>query len=355
VLPQPVTVRGSDFRIRVSDILKASRQSHRRVSDIRREFSGSFDKVFDYRYKGIYVDFWVGVELCRRYGLIQLEKELRTWKGVPQEPVKELRTWKGVPQEPVKEPELSEFTEITDFPNPVMVRMSDFRINATHIVKLAGRSRFTLMSLRNRLNSGNYDILRGTRKRDGTYVGFDIGIELCRKYGLVELEKRLYNLKPSSEGPVLDAEPSHTRAPSQTSRLLREPPDSNSVSPRNSSSEPMGIRDRDQLLATLRGDIIDEPIQAEDASEMDSGSDAAGSEASVISCKPLLERSAQLQAHKPIRRGKDSALSRHSSTDLPYSVWDSEPRYSQLSEVKPDLKPHSWETASPYPSFTDMY
>ncbi len=340
MLPQPVTVRRSDFRIRVSDILQASRQPHTRVSDIRREFSGSFDKVLDF-YKGTYVDFWVGVELCQRYGLIQLEKELRTWKGVP--------------QEPVKEPELSEFTEIMDFPNPVMVRMSDFRINATHIVKLAGRSRGTLRSLKNKSNAGDYDILRGTRKREGTYVGFDIGIELCRKYGLVELEKRLYNLKPSSKGPVLDAEPSHTRAPSQTSRLLREPPDSNSVLPRNSSSEPMGIRDRDQLLATLRGDIIDELIQAEDVSEMDLGSDAAGSEASVISCKPLLERSAQLQAHKPIRRGKDSALSRHSSTDLPYSVWDSEPRYSQLSEVKPDLKPPSWKTASPYPSFTDMY
>ncbi len=204
------------------------------------------------------------------------------------------------------------------------------------------------------LNSGDYEILRGTGKREGTYVGFDIGIELCRKYGLVELEKRLYSLKPFEE-PVLDAEPSYTRAPSQTSRLLREPPDSNSVLPRNSSSEPMGIRDRGQLLVTLRGDIIDEPIQAEDASEMDSGSDAAGSEASVISCKPSLERSAQLQAHKSIRRGKDSALSRHSSTDLPYSVWDSEPRYSRLSEVQPDLKPSSWKTASPYPSFTDTY
>ena len=104
-------MRKSDFRIRVSDILQASGQPQTEIFEIRREF----------RYKGSYVDFWIGVELCRRCGLSDLEKGLRSWKPV-QEPVKE----------PAKEPELSEFIEITDFPVPVMVRRSDFRINATH-------------------------------------------------------------------------------------------------------------------------------------------------------------------------------------------------------------------------------
>ena len=88
---QPVLVRKSDFRIRVSDILQASGQPHTEIFEIRREF----------RYKGLYVDFWVGVELCRRYGLRELERDLRSWKPA---------------KEPAKEPELSGFIEIADFP-----------------------------------------------------------------------------------------------------------------------------------------------------------------------------------------------------------------------------------------------
>lgn len=331
----------------MNHICQASNQPKDEILRIREEYSGGYNIVLDAKYhQSTYVDLWIAVDLCRRYGLAELEEKLRNLKGIPQEP--EL-------SEPVKEPELSAFIEITDFPSPVMVRISDFRINASHIAKLTGRSRTTLANFRDRLSPKAYDILQGSSKRQGMYVDFDIGIELCREYGLAELEKRLCSLEPSSKGQVFDAEPSYTGPPSQTSRLLREPPDSNSVLSRNSSSEPTGIRDRDQHLLIARGHIFDGPIQAEDACEMDSGSDVAGSEASVISCRALSQRSTQLQAHEPIRRERDSALSRHSGTDLHYSVWDSEPRYSQLIEVKPDLKPHSWKTASPYPSFTEMY
>ena len=38
-------------------------------------------------------------------------------------------------------------------------------------------------------------------------MNFSIAIELCRKYGLPELEKRLYSLKHTSEGPVLEQSP----------------------------------------------------------------------------------------------------------------------------------------------------
>ena len=144
------------------------------------------------------MDFWIGLELCRRYGLSDLEKGLHSWKPV-QEPVKE----------PAKEPELSEFIEITDFPVPVMVRRSDFRINATHIAKLTGRSRRTVGDLRTWLGSEKYTIVRGSKKHQGTYVDFDIGIEQCREYGLPELEKRLHSLRRTSEGPILEAESSH--------------------------------------------------------------------------------------------------------------------------------------------------
>ena len=94
-------MRTSDFGIRVGDILQASGQPYTETFKIRREF----------RYKGLYVDFWVGVELCRRYGLRELERDLRNWKPV-KEPAKKPA------KKPAKEPEL---IEITDFPIPKVV------------------------------------------------------------------------------------------------------------------------------------------------------------------------------------------------------------------------------------------
>ena len=107
------------------------------------------------------MNFWVGVELCRRYGLRELERDLRSWKP-EKEPAKE--PVKKPAKEPAKEPELSGFIEIADFPSPVMVRRSDFRINASHIAKLSGRSRYTVRDLRKWLGSEKYTIVWGSKK-----------------------------------------------------------------------------------------------------------------------------------------------------------------------------------------------
>ncbi len=299
------------------------------------------------------MDFWVGVELCRRYGLTELEEGLRSWK-----PVKEPEL-----SEPVKEPELSEFIEITDFASPVVVRMSDFRINASHIVNLAGSSKKTLGSLRNRLGSEAYEILRGNRKRQGTYVNFDVGIGLCRDHGLPELEKRLYSLKRTSKGPVLEAEPSHVEP-----RL----PESDTVSARNKSTQSKGIWNRDQPPTLPGGPISDGPNEAEDAHEMDSGSDVAGSGHNVTSREPCsIQRNPQ--PVPLIRCTKDATSSRPLGRDTRYSlleladphspsaksvqyeVWDSRPQLSELTEVEPELRPSSWKTASHYGSLGDLF
>lgn len=192
--------------------------------------------VYELKYRGIYVDFWVGVRLCRRYGLAELEKELRTWKGVPQEPE-------------LSEPEVPEplrFFEITDLTSPVMVRMSDFRINASHIVKLSGRPTSASGGLKKRWDSKAYEIVRGNvkfygAKCQGTYVDFDIGIELCQIYGLSELRKRLYSLRSTSEGLVSEAEPSHVGPRSQMSGRLPETLGSGRVSVQNESTQSRGI------------------------------------------------------------------------------------------------------------------
>ena len=331
-------MRKSDFRIRVSDILQASGQPQTEIFEIRREF----------RYKGSYVDFWIGLELCRRYGLSDLEKGLRSWKPV---------------QEPAKEPELSEFIEITDFPVPVMVRRSDFRINATHIAKLTGRSRRTVGDLRKWLGSEKYTIVRGSKKHQGTYVDFDIGIEQCREYGLPELEKRLHSLRRTSEGPILEAESSYVEP-----RL----PESDTVSARNESTRSRSIWNRDQPPTLPAGSISDGPIEAEDADDMDSGSDVAGSGDSVTSREPCpIQRNRQ--PVPSIRCAKDAASSRQSGYDTKYSllqladppspsaksvqyeVWDSRPQLSELTEVEPELRPSSWKTASHYGSLGDLF
>lgn len=86
---------------------------------------------------------------------------------------------------------------------------------------------------------------------------------------------------------------------------------------------------------------------------MDSRSDATVPEAVVVSSQLPLHPSAQLQTDEPFRRDNDSASSRHLNTSFHYSIWGSEPRYSQLSEVKLDVDPPCRKTASPCPSFTN--
>lgn len=363
VLPHPVTVRRSDFKIRAIDICRASGQPRTVVPKIEREFKGSSEKVYDFKHRGTYVDFWVGVELCRRYGLAELEKELRTWKGVPQEAAK-------APEH--SEPEHPEFIEITDFSSPVMVRISDFRINASHIFRLTGHSRTTVGNFRNTLSPDAYKILRGSPKHQGTYVNFDVGIQLCRKYGLPELEKRLYSLKRTSVGLVLEAEPSHVGPWSQTSRRLPESPGSDTGLARNESTQPRGIWNRNQRLTSLAEPIPDSLITPEDAREMDLGSDVVGSRGSVTSREPRsIPRNHQLEPS--IRNAKDAAPSRQLARDIrhslleladphspsaksaQYEVWDSRPKLSELTEVEPDLRPSTWKTASHYGSFGDLF
>ncbi|KAL8907055.1 MAG: hypothetical protein Q9207_001635 [Kuettlingeria erythrocarpa] len=81
VLPEPLVVRRSDFRIRLVGICYAAGLPKSNVALFQREFEGSSDRVIGSRYPGIYVDFWVGVRLCKRYGLKEWENELRQLKS----------------------------------------------------------------------------------------------------------------------------------------------------------------------------------------------------------------------------------------------------------------------------------
>ncbi len=318
VLPQPVTVRKFDLRINQNHICQASNQPKDEILRIRKEYSEGYDIVVDAEHhSSAYVDLWIAVDLCRRYGLTELEGKLCNLKGVP--------------QEPVKESDLSEFIEITDFPSSVIVRRSDFRINASYIAKLAGRSRYALADFRKTLSADDFEITRGNCKRHGIYVDFDVGIRLCREYGLPELEQRLHSLKRTSEGPVSEAEPSHVRPQS---------PELDTMSARNESTQSRGIWELDQPPKLPGGLISNGSIGAEDtdeidsssdeaedtdesdsssdevedADEIDSGSDVAGSWDSVTSREPCPIQQ-NPQAAPSIRRGKDATSLRQSGLD----------------------------------------
>ncbi len=331
---------------------------------IREQYSKGFDIVLDAKYHpGTYVNLWIGVELCRKYGLAELEKRLR------------------ILQEPATEPKLSVFIDIAGLPKPVMVRRSDLRINASHLAKLAGHSRSKLADFRDTLSSEAYDILRGNPRTQGTYVDFDLGIELCRKYQISELEKRLYSLKRIHVGPW-----------SQTFRQLPESPESDRVSARNESTQSRRILDRNRPVTSSGGPIANRPMQAEGAHDMDSrldrasskgsnseGSDSegSGSEDSDSEGSYTPRKACSMQRKPPPLRSmhiaKDATSSRQSGRDSQYSlcelasphsnpaksvqyeVWDSQPQLSELTEVKPDLNSSTWKTTSHYGSYSDLF
>ena len=178
-------------------------------------------------------------------------------------------------------------------------------------------------------------------------MDFDIGIKQCREYGLPELKKRLHNLKRTSERPVSEIEPSHIEP-----RL----PVSNAFSVRNESFESKGIWNRDPPPTLPRKSIPDGPIEVKNADETDSNSNVTDSEDNVTSREPCpIQRNAQpipsircaknMTSSHPLKRD-----SRHSFLELAnphspsaknvqYEVWDSRPQLSELTEIKPQLRP----------------
>ncbi|KAL8650293.1 MAG: hypothetical protein Q9210_003912 [Variospora velana] len=364
VLPQPLVVRKSDFRIRVIGICHAAGLSKDCIPRFQREFAGSFDRVTGSRYPGIYVDFWVGFRLCRRYDLKELEKELSKLKSIH----KELELLEPAFSEPAA-PKPIQFIEITGLSNPVMVRMTDLKINATNIITLYGRGREEIRSLKKGWDHRAYEIVRNGRKYQGTYVNLEIGIDLCRRYKLPELEKRLKELKRAPEGTVLEAEPGYLGPLSQG---LPESPGLNTVSARNESTQPRGICNLDQRPASSAEPVPDGSIQAEQACETNPGSDGVDSRGSISPREPRSTEQ-NSQSVPSLRDIGDAAPLpqlghniRHSLLELadPYShstrnpqyeVWDSRSQLSGLIEVRPNLNPSTYTALSDYGSFDDLF
>lgn len=275
---QALAVRRSDLRIRISDICRASSKSKRELSRIRNEFPDCIDNDFKFNYRGTYIDFWIGVELCRRYHLIALEKQLVTLKGIP--PRTDLKN--------IQQGCAPKFIEIKEFCSAVLVRTSDLRVNAAHVFKIITPSRQPIIKLRNTLKPEVYDILRGDNKYQGTYVNLDVAIELCRRYELSELEKRLNSTRRTDHVDIWDEKP---------------------VSP------PF---DRQPAIQG-----------STDASPSHGPSSAVQKSPAVPSHQPIFD-----VAPHSLVGSEGCGLPTTSKHDL-YEAWDSQPQFSRLTEFKP--------------------
>ena len=257
------------------------------------------------------------------------------------------------------------FIAIPADPGPVMVRTLDFKVNATQILKVAGQEHKlqTLLAQIRRHYPGTRDSVRGRSKFIGTYVCFDVAMDLCQKYGLAELESRIRRVcfngqvlrkTLASEGIDVDAQSSDVA-------------DHTGASVRPDSALPQEWREGQQtepMPPPDDSDSEDDQIHGNDPDEEDPVSDTSASKSSLSSSNSSTKRenehsSARLEAElSSLSQDTPHCLRQTHSSSRPakisyYKSCDYEPQFSRLLMVKPDLKPPSG-TASPYESFTDI-
>lgn len=193
-------------------------------------------------------------------------------------------------------------------------------------------------------------------------MDFDIAIDLCRKYGQVELEPQFRQVRLEEQG-------LRTILPSEGLALEVQPSDATGQM-RESMRPDSGLPQewRDSLGTESRsqpdGSEPEDDIREEDPGEEYLTSDEAASESSTNSSETSTERESEPSF---VRLGaKAVPLHQHTQYSLPetdpqssparsshYPSWASQSQHSRLSLFKPDLKPPS-RTASPYESFTNF-
>ncbi len=280
----PIFVRKSDFRINASQIFRAAG----RLSHLRRKPEWAYDIVKGgNKHRGTYVDFKVGLKLCQKYDLAILEKELRSLQ--PPSPVPTVS-----PPPVVKLPPAG-FLRVDHLSETVMVLQKDFKINASNLLRVAGCPRRDMMAITRGLPADSYKHIAGRSPVQGTYVIFTTGIELCRRFELVDLEKQLLDLKSTSKEPVSEV---------TQNRIVRQLFE-------NISSQP--ISTELNQAQTSRGPVSDGPTQPGHTYEIESDSDISGSDTGLPG---------KIQPNKAnsIPSGGESPPARNSH----YATWNSE-------------------------------
>ncbi len=270
-----------------------------------------------------------------------------------------------IDQDHLSEPGVHQFIAVLAHPQPVVVRTPDFKVNATHILKVAGQEpqMQQLLPRLRRFHHGAVDSVNGGTKYKGTYVDFDVAMGLCQKYGLVELESRIQQIY--SNRPIL-----RKTLPSNGLDVEEQPSEvagQIGASFRPDSALPQEWREGQQsepIPPPDNSDPEDDQTQGNDPGEEYPVSDTSASESSVSSSEASTEQESE---HSSVRLGaKTAPLHQHTQYSLRetdpqsppamisyYKSRDYQPQHSRLSLLKPDLKPPSG-TASPYESFTNI-
>ncbi|KAI4288625.1 MAG: hypothetical protein L6R35_002106 [Caloplaca aegaea] len=342
----PVMIRRSDYRINAAHILKIAGVKKHGLAGIKKQLKpNTFDFVRGKcKYQGTYVDFAVGIGLCRKYGLRELENLLDSIKSVPEESVVKLRT--------------SAYLQVHAFP-PVMVRKSDFRINSSQLLSLVDLRPYNAAKIQKDFPRGTWDTVDGYPKHGGMYVDFSIGLELCRKYELAELAKRLLELTSDSTNST--SKPTLVSIGS-LNKILNPTKESPLLEP--ILSTPACSRKRASISPALAG----EQVTATVAECIDSSSDTDGSESSTGShgsasnhggvqspnrASSVDDLAGRLQDEAGHSLFSVADCQAGSVSRLSYEVWDERSEHSHLTEAHPNLKPSSWRLGSQYGSFTE--
>jgi len=353
-------VRKSDLRVNATQILRAAGQNVDHIRKIRTDNDAAFDTVRGNRqHQGTYVDLRVGVELCEKYDLVALTERLRHLQHENRE---RAHGHENVSLGPyAKRPDRHEcisrgpYVQICGFAEPVMVRKSDLRVNATQILKLADQPRNTGVSIRKRLTNKEYDTVKGVHRCNGTYVDFQVAIDLCGKYELAELEEQLHIFTSTPEATVWEVKPDHAGSLDRTSNGVHETHRLNSGL----------LQDLTHELRAESGSSSEESAQ-EDVHKTVLIADVTGSGTRVpefiqdiqSQTPELLSAHPRPNTASPRQPGINAGYTLLEVPTSPvtgpsYEVWDEKPQTSHLIAVKPDLRPPVRQTVSPYGSFTD--
>ena len=232
---------------------------------------------------------------------------------------------------------LLNYVEIGNGRMLVVVRKSDLRINCTQILHVAGLDRRKAVDIRQTTSGDAFDTVSGrniARRHQGTYVDFQIGIDLCRRHGLVELEKELQVLKSNSE----ELAPRPTSFKNETLNRRWSPV-------RELSQQEPALLQLSTESRRVEHMIEEDQIRAE---YTDSGADIEGSVSSVKSHdNASIEEYVQPQ-EKRHSHDAESSLP-------PLSIWEYQSHRSCLRQVNLDLGMDSRNLSSQYGSFkTDV-
>ena len=283
--------------------------------------------------------------------------------------------------EPVVPPVDPRFIEIKDFQVSILVSKADFRINASNVVKLAGYKKSKMQRISKTFPRDCYHVI----PLIGTFVEFDIGIALCQKYRLPELEKRLLSLKADSEDPALDLNQRDARQSSESTpasersvvevqasptlpKSLRSTELALNQTRESLNSDSALAKGRRQSQGTISSyssdgtDPEDEQVYANQSIGKQPVSDPAISDSISSSSDDSGEQ--ESESSRPRSKATSTQQQRQCSVNevgprLPpienshHRSWASLSQHTQLSLFKPDLNP-SMMTPSPYESFTDL-